>query len=181
MRRRAPEVLLRRGGWIGRATVAGAIIGATLGLVALAQSYDGQRLLRDAGIVARDPGIIALSFDSPQTLPTSLVRSWTPVVLPVTIGNGSSVRRTVTLAVTISGSRVRGGSAMRREKVTVKADASRMLRLALVVRCTSRTRIAVALSTGQSIGMWANCAERTAPRRAHSRARGRRLHGGGHR
>jgi hypothetical protein len=172
LKRRARQIRFGRHGVVGRAIVAGATVAVVLGLVGLAQSSAGQRLLRATGIVARDRGFVSLSFVSPETLPTVLTRTTSPVALPVTIANDTPHPRTVIWTVTVTGSRVLSGRSDLGGTILLGAGASRTLQLAFALRCAASTRISIALTTGQRLDVLADCAK-PAGRRASGGTRRR--------
>jgi len=160
LRRRARQIRFATHVVVGRAIVAGATVAVVVGLVGLAQSSAGQRLLRATGIVATDRGFVSLSFVSPETLPTVLTRTTSPVAVPVTIANDTPHPRTVAWTVTVTGSRVLAG------------------RSELGLRCFSSTRIRIALNTGERIDVLTDCAKRAVSEKRRTREQADRRRSG---
>jgi len=178
LRRRARQIRFATHVVVGRAIVAGATVAVVVGLVGLAQSSAGQRLLRATGIVATDRGFVSLSFVSPETLPTVLTRTTSPVAVPVTIANDTPHPRTVAWTVTVTGSRVLAGRSELGGTIVLDAGASWTFRLALALRCFSSTRIRIALNTGERIDVLTDCAKRAVSEKRRTREQADRRRSG---
>jgi hypothetical protein len=152
------------------------LVGATIVLIVvaslttLAQSQAGQRALKQLGIVDGPAAFTELGFDNPLELPTTVHRAPSPVLIPFTVTDHSSRSARYGWKVVIAGTPervLRSGSVLlgARQAVTIVPR--------IELGCATRTRVNVALSSGEHIGFWAACAERarapTTRRRPESR------------
>lgn len=127
------------------------------GLATFAQSGAGQRELRRAGIVAAPPAFTELAFQNPARLPNTVSRRPRAVLLPFTITNRGRRDATYAWRVVVTGNSPR---VLRSGSVPVAAGQAVTIVPSLELACTTRTRVNVVLSSGESIGLWATCVRR---------------------
>jgi hypothetical protein len=126
----------------------------TAALTAFAQSGAGQAALRRIGVVGSPVSYTELGFVTPAGLPNTLRRKPATIYLPFQVTNREHQARTYRweIVVTDSSSRV-----ARTGMVTLRPGAQAYLDPWIRLGCSRRTRITVALGSGESIDLWANC------------------------
>jgi hypothetical protein len=136
-------------------------------LTTLAQSRIGQRELRRVGLVAPPPPFTALAFVDPQRLPSTIHQRPRALTIPFTITNSGSRAASYGWEIVAAGTAQQtlgSGSVQVPKGKTATVDPH------VQVGCAGRTRVNVILSTGESIGFWADCVN-SAPGRAARRRR----------
>jgi hypothetical protein len=134
-------------------SAAGALA-VTAALTAFAQSGAGQTALRRIGVVSSPVAYTELGFVTPLSLPRTLRRQPATTYLPFQVTNREHQARTYRweIVVTDSSSRV-----ARTGVVTLRQGAEAYLDPWIRLGCSRRTRITVALSSGESLNLWASC------------------------
>lgn len=141
------------------------LVAATLALIVIAtlttyaQSRAGQRELKRLGIVHPSPAFTELAFDDPLGLPKTVDRTPQGVVIRFTIANRGNRAATYgwKIAVAEAGAAPR---VLRSGAVFLAAGRAVTLSPRVELACTTRIRVNVLLSSGDSIGFWAACAGR---------------------
>ncbi len=135
-------------------------------LTTFAQSRAGQSELKRLGIVGPRAAFTELAFVDPLKLPSTLHPAPHLVLIPFTITNHATRPASYSWQIAIAGTRqrvLRSGSAFLEggEAVTIATRVE--------LGCTTRTRVNVRLSSGESIGFWATCVGRPPAPTAHHR------------
>jgi hypothetical protein len=135
-------------------------------LTTFAQSRAGQSELKRLGIVGPRTAFTELAFVDPLKLPSTLHRAPQLVPIPFTITNHATRPASYRWQIAIAGTRQRilgSGSAF------VEGERAVTIVTRVELGCSTRTRVNVVLSSGESIGFWATCVGRSREPTGHGR------------